>query len=71
MIRAGLAWAFTRFSVDYVNQQEEARTANRGVHAHACPRGCRWRAEQRSVGTAPTSRRFRYANIGVARRLGA
>jgi hypothetical protein len=27
MVREGLAWAFTRFSVDYVGQQEEARTA--------------------------------------------
>ena len=34
MVREGLAWAFTRFSVDYVDQQEEARRASRGVHAH-------------------------------------
>ena len=26
----GFAWAITRFSVDCVNQQEEARAANRG-----------------------------------------
>ena len=36
LVREGFAWAFTRFSVDYVDQQEEARTANRGVHAHDC-----------------------------------
>lgn len=36
LVRAGFAWAFTRFSVDYVDQQEEARIANRGVHAHDC-----------------------------------
>ena len=33
LVREGLAWAFTRYSVDYVDQQEEARRANRGVHA--------------------------------------
>jgi endonuclease YncB( thermonuclease family) len=36
MVREGFAWAFTRFSVDYVGQQKEARSANRGVHAHDC-----------------------------------
>ena len=36
LVREGFAWAFTRFSVDYVDQQEEARRANRGVHAHDC-----------------------------------
>jgi endonuclease YncB( thermonuclease family) len=40
LVREGFAWAFTRFSVDYVDQQEEARTANRGVHAHDCVPGC-------------------------------
>ena len=39
MVREGLAWAFTQFSVDYVDQQEEARRANRGVHAHDCVPG--------------------------------
>jgi endonuclease YncB( thermonuclease family) len=36
LVREGMAWAFTRYSVDYVDQQEEARIANRGVHAHDC-----------------------------------
>jgi len=27
LLREGLAWAFTRFSVDYVDQQEEAPIA--------------------------------------------
>ena len=31
MMREGLAWAFVRYSYDYVDQQEEARAANRGV----------------------------------------
>src|SRR4029453_3890899 len=36
LVREGLAWAFVRYSRDYVDQQEEARRANRGVHAHDC-----------------------------------
>ena len=30
LVREGFAWAFTRFSVVCVDQQEEARAANRG-----------------------------------------
>src|SRR5829696_2336927 len=49
LVRDGLAWAFTRFSVDYVDQQEEARVANRGLHAHDCAPAWEWRArKQRS-----------------------
>ena len=48
MVREGFAWAFTRFSVDYVDQQEEARRANRGVHAHDCVPAWEWRAQQRT-----------------------
>jgi endonuclease YncB( thermonuclease family) len=47
MVREGFAWAFTRFSVDYVDQQEEARTANRGVHAHKSQPAWEWRAQRR------------------------
>jgi hypothetical protein len=43
MVREGFAWAFTRFSVDY-----EARTANRGVHAHDCVPAWEWWAQQRA-----------------------
>ena len=35
LVREGMAWAYTR-SVNYMDQQEEARIANRGVHAHDC-----------------------------------
>jgi endonuclease YncB( thermonuclease family) len=42
MVREGFAWAFTRYSVDYVDQQEEARRANRGVHAHECVPPWEW-----------------------------
>ena len=47
LVREGFAWAFTRYSVDYVDQQEEARRANRGVHAHDCVPAWEWRAQQR------------------------
>ena len=30
-----------------LDQQEEARTANRGVHAHDCVPAWEWRAQQR------------------------
>ena len=30
------AWAFTRYSVDYVDQQEEARTATEACTTHDC-----------------------------------
>src|SRR5829696_1594334 len=48
LVREGLAWAFTRYSVDYVDQQEEARVANRGLHAHDCAPAWEWRAQQRT-----------------------
>ena len=40
---------FTRFSVDYVDQQEEARVANLGVHAHDCVPAWEWRAQHRQA----------------------
>ena len=36
MVSSGMAWAFTRDSVDYVGQQAEAKSANRGVHQYDC-----------------------------------
>jgi len=36
MVRTGMAWAFTRYSVDYLSQEIEAKTAGRGVHWHDC-----------------------------------
>jgi endonuclease YncB( thermonuclease family) len=48
LVCEGFAWAFTRFSVNYVDQQEEARRANRSVHAHNCVPAWEWRAQQRS-----------------------
>lgn len=48
LVREGMAWAFTRFSIDYVDQQEEARIANRGVHEHDCQPAWEWRAQHRA-----------------------
>ena len=48
LVREGFAWAFTRYRVDYVNQQEEARSAHRGVRAHDCAPAWEWRARQRA-----------------------
>jgi endonuclease YncB( thermonuclease family) len=50
LVREGMAWAFTRYSVDYVDQQEEARIANRDVHAHDCVPAWEWRANHRRTG---------------------
>lgn len=47
MVRAGMAWAFVRYSFDYVAQEAEAKAANSGVHAHGCQPAWEWRAERR------------------------
>src|SRR5215212_9162297 len=39
-LREGMAWAFVRYSLDYVAYETVARTAGLGVHGHdACQRG--------------------------------
>ena len=47
IVREGFAWAFTRFSVDYVGQEAKAKTDRLGVHAHGCQPAWEWRAKQR------------------------
>jgi endonuclease YncB( thermonuclease family) len=34
MVREGMAWAFVRYSRDYVSEEAAARAARLGVHAH-------------------------------------
>jgi endonuclease YncB( thermonuclease family) len=34
MVRLGMAWAFVRYSRDYVELEQRARAENLGVHAH-------------------------------------
>ena len=47
MVRAGMAWAFVRYSRDYVGQEAEAKAAGLGVHAHDCLPAWEWRALNR------------------------
>lgn len=47
MVRAGMAWAFTRYSSDYVEQERAAIGAQIGVHAHDCDKPWEWRAKGR------------------------
>lgn len=47
MVRDGMAWAFVRYSVDYIPQESEARAARRGVHAHGCQPAWKWRQNSR------------------------
>lgn len=44
MVRSGMAWAFSRYSVIYLDQQAEAKTANRGVHQYDCEPAWAYRA---------------------------
>jgi endonuclease YncB( thermonuclease family) len=47
MVREGLAWAFVRYSKDYVGQEGRAKADRLGVHAHDCTAAWEWRAQQR------------------------
>lgn len=53
MVRAGHAWAFVRYSRDYVEQEREARAEGLGVHAHGCQPAWEWRASRARL---PSSR---------------
>jgi endonuclease YncB( thermonuclease family) len=48
LVREGLAWAFVRYSSDYVAQETKAKAARLGVHAHGCQPAWEWRAQQRT-----------------------
>ncbi len=47
MVSAGMAWAFVRYSRDYVEDERKAKEAKLGVHAHDCELPWEWRAQQR------------------------
>jgi endonuclease YncB( thermonuclease family) len=47
MVSAGMAWAFTRYSGDYVTQERETTGAKLGVHEHDCEKPWDWRARSR------------------------
>jgi endonuclease YncB( thermonuclease family) len=44
MVRAGMAWAFVKYSGDYIDQEDAAVADNLGVHLHACEKAWLWRA---------------------------
>jgi endonuclease YncB( thermonuclease family) len=48
LLREGMAWAFVRYSSDYVSQEGLAKAALVGVHAHDCQPAWEWRAQQRT-----------------------
>jgi endonuclease YncB( thermonuclease family) len=52
LVREGFAWAFIRYSSDYVGAERQAKAAKLGVHAHGCEPPWEWRAQQR-VKTGP------------------
>ena len=47
MVRAGMAWAFVRYSRDYMELEAAAKSARLGVHAHDCLAAWEWRARER------------------------
>lgn len=47
MVRSGMAWAFVRYSADYLNEEAAAKEAGQGVHAHNCRPAWEWRAERK------------------------
>lgn len=47
MVERGMAWAFTRYSSDYVQQERAAIGARIGVHAHDCMKAWDWRKQAR------------------------
>lgn len=46
MVRLGMAWAFVRYSADYVEVEAQARQEKLGVHAHGCQPAWEWRRTQ-------------------------
>jgi endonuclease YncB( thermonuclease family) len=47
LVTEGLAWAFTRYSSDYVSEQAKAVAQRGGVHGHNCMPAWEWRAVRR------------------------
>lgn len=47
MVRQGLAWAFVRYSRDYLHLEAAARAEGLGIHAARCKPAWEYRAEKR------------------------
>ena len=56
LVREGLAWAFVRYSSDYVRQEGQAKDDRLGVHAHGCTPAWEWRVQERAKTTQQTPR---------------
>jgi endonuclease YncB( thermonuclease family) len=55
MVRAGLAWAFVRYSAHYVPQEAEARQGGRGVWQAPTMPPWEWREQRRRDAALPAS----------------
>lgn len=47
LVRSGLAWAYRKYSLDYVDAETEARTASRGVWLGCAVKAWEWRKGER------------------------
>jgi len=47
MVRMGMAWAFLRFSLDYLPEEAAARNEALGIHARDCMPAWTWRARRK------------------------
>jgi endonuclease YncB( thermonuclease family) len=45
MVRRGLAWAYTKYSVRYVAEEALARIEGKGVHARSYTQPAEWRSQ--------------------------
>lgn len=48
MVQLGMAWAFTRYSQDYVADEAKAKGDNLGIHARNCLSAWEWRSAQKN-----------------------
>jgi endonuclease YncB( thermonuclease family) len=44
MVKAGMAWAFVRYSHDYVDEESAANAAHLGIFSHHCEPAWQWRS---------------------------
>jgi endonuclease YncB( thermonuclease family) len=47
MVADGHAWAFVRYSRDYVEEERKAAAVRAGIHGHTCQPAWQWRADKR------------------------
>jgi endonuclease YncB( thermonuclease family) len=47
MVKAGMAWAFVRYSTAFVETERVAAAHDLGVHGHKCTVAWEWRAQRR------------------------